>query len=234
MSNQSVRGEWHERFGRPDPKIVCVGLNYRDHAEEQRVELPSAPLLFAKFANTLAGDGDPIPLPAGIGHVDAEAELAVVIGETARHVPVADALGVVHGWTCANDVSARDAQFGDGQWFRGKSYDGFCPLGPRIVPRGELDPADLRIVQRVNGQVLQDSRTSRLIFGVAELIAYVTSVVTVEPGDLILTGTPAGVGVFREPKVALQPGDVVEVEIEGIGVLRNQVTADRATPTPPA
>jgi 2-keto-4-pentenoate hydratase/2-oxohepta-3-ene-1,7-dioic acid hydratase in catechol pathway len=227
MSNESVRAEWRERFGRPDPKIVCVGLNYRDHAEEQGVELPRAPLLFAKFANTLGGDGDPIPLPPGIGHVDAEAELALVVGETARHVPAADALGVVYGWTCANDVSARDAQFGDGQWFRGKSYDGFCPVGPRIVPRAELDPSDVRIVQRINGEALQDSRTSRLIFGVADLIAYVTSVVTVEPGDLILTGTPAGVGIFREPKVALQPGDVVEVEVEGIGVLRNQVSEDR-------
>ena len=227
MSNESVRVEWRERFGRPDPKIVCVGLNYRDHAEEQGVELPRAPLLFAKLPNTLGGDGDPIPLPAGIGHVDAEAELAVVIGETARHVPANDALGVVYGWTCANDVSARDAQFGDGQWFRGKSYDGFCPLGPGIVPAAELDPSDVRIVQRVNGDVLQDSRTSLLIFGVAELIAYVTAVVTVEPGDLILTGTPAGVGIFREPKVALQPGDVVEVEIEGIGVLRNHVAEDR-------
>jgi 2,4-didehydro-3-deoxy-L-rhamnonate hydrolase len=226
MSSESVRAEWRERFGRPDPKIVCVGLNYRDHAEEQGVELPKAPLLFAKLPNTLGGDGDPIPLPAGIGHVDAEAELAVVIGETARQVPAADALGVVYGWTCANDVSARDAQFGDGQWFRGKGYDGFCPVGPRIVPQAELDPSDLRIVQRVNGDVLQDSRTSLLIFGVAEVIAYVTSVVTVEPGDLILTGTPAGVGIFREPKVALRPGDVVEVEIEGIGVLRNRVTED--------
>jgi 2-keto-4-pentenoate hydratase/2-oxohepta-3-ene-1,7-dioic acid hydratase in catechol pathway len=223
MSNESVRVEWRERFGRPDPKIVCVGLNYRDHAEEQGVELPKAPLLFAKLPNTLGGDGDAIPLPAGIGHVDAEAELAVVIGETARQVPAEEALGVVYGWTCANDVSARDAQFGDGQWFRGKGYDGFCPLGPRIVPAAELDPSELRIVQRVNGDVLQDSSTSRLIFAVAELIAYVTGVVTLEPGDLILTGTPAGVGVFRDPKLSLKPGDVVEVEIDGIGVLRNHV-----------
>jgi 2,4-didehydro-3-deoxy-L-rhamnonate hydrolase len=223
---EPIREEWQERFGRRDPKVLCVGLNYRDHAEEQAVEPPTAPLLFAKFANTLCGDGDPIVLPNGIGHVDAEAELAIVIGRTARRVSVDAAVGCVLGWTCANDVSARDAQFGDGQWFRGKGYDTFCPIGPRIVPRDELDPADLSIVQRVNGAVLQDSRTSRLIFSIPELIAYASNVVTLEAGDLILTGTPAGVGVFREPKQALRPGDVVEVEIEGVGVLRNDVRAE--------
>ena len=225
MSREAVRDEWGARFGRRDPKLVCIGLNYRDHAEEQGVELPKAPLLFAKFASALCGDGDPIVLPAGIGHVDGEAELAVVIGQVAREVDATDALGVVAGYTCANDVSARDAQFGDGQWFRGKSYDSFCPVGPRIVPADELDPSDVRIVQRVNGEALQDSRTSQLVFGVPELIAYVSSVLTLEPGDLILTGTPAGVGVFRDPKVSLAAGDVVEVEVEGIGVLRNEVRA---------
>jgi 2-keto-4-pentenoate hydratase/2-oxohepta-3-ene-1,7-dioic acid hydratase in catechol pathway len=223
MSSETIRGEWQTRFGRRDPKVVCVGLNYRDHAEEQGVELPRAPLLFAKFATALCGDGDPILLPPGIGHVDAEAELAVVIGRTAHRVAAADALDAVAGWTCANDVSARDAQFGDGQWFRGKSYDTFCPVGPRIVPRDELDPADVRIVQRLNGEALQDSRTSVLIFGIPELIAYTSNVLTLEPGDLILTGTPQGVGVFRDPKVSLAPGDVVEIEVEGIGVLRNEV-----------
>ena len=225
MSNETIRDEWQARFGRRDPKLVCVGLNYSDHAEEQGVEPPKAPLLFAKFASALCADGDPIVLPEGIGHVDGEAELAVVIGETAREVSAADALDVVAGWTCANDVSARDAQFGDGQWFRGKSYDTFCPVGPRIVPRDELDPSDLRIVQRLNGEPLQDSRTSVLIFGIPELIAYASNVLTLEPGDLILTGTPAGVGVFRDPKVSLAPGDVVEIEVEGIGVLRNEVRA---------
>jgi 2-keto-4-pentenoate hydratase/2-oxohepta-3-ene-1,7-dioic acid hydratase in catechol pathway len=232
VSNESVRAEWRERFGRPEPKIVCVGLNYLDHAAEGDAELPKAPLLFGKFANTLCADGDPIVLPAGIGHVDAEAELAVVIGRTARRVRAEDALDVVFGWTCANDVSARDAQFGDGQWFRGKGYDGFCPVGPRIVPRWELDPSDLGVVQRLNGEVLQDSRTSRLIFGIPELVAYASSVATLEPGDLILTGTPAGVGVFREPKISLSPGDVVEIEIEGIGVLRNTVSAEAAVGGP--
>lgn len=204
-------------------KIVCVGLNYRDHAEEQGVELPKAPLLFAKFANTLCGDGDPILIPDGIGHVDAEAELAVVIGETAHGLDPGEALAAVAGYTCANDVSARDAQFGDGQWFRGKGYDTFCPIGPRIVERDALDPSELRVTQRLNGETLQDSSTSNLIFPVADVVAYVSHVVTLEPGDLILTGTPDGVGVFRDPKVTLRPGDVVEVEVEGIGVLRNEV-----------
>jgi 2-keto-4-pentenoate hydratase/2-oxohepta-3-ene-1,7-dioic acid hydratase in catechol pathway len=223
MSNESVRAEWQRRFGRSEPKVICVGLNYDDHAGESGMELPKAPLLFGKFASTLCGDGDAIVLPDGIGHVDAEAELAVVIGETARGIDARDALGVVAGYTCANDVSARDAQFGDGQWFRGKGFDTFCPVGPAIV---ELDdPGDLRVVQRLNGEVLQDSRTSNLIFDVPTLIAYVSNVLTLEPGDLILTGTPNGVGVFRDPKVSLAPGDVVEVEVEGVGVLRNDVRA---------
>ena len=211
----SVREEWGERFGRRDPKIVCVGLNYKAHAGESGGELPKAPLLFGKFANTLVGDGDPIVLPPDIGHVDAEAELAVVIGEE----------GKIFGYTCANDVSARDAQFGDGQWFRGKGFDTFCPVGPRIVPAGELDPSDLRIQQRLNGDVLQDSRTSDLIFDVPTLVSYVSQAIALEPGDLILTGTPEGVGVFRDPKISLKGGDVVEIEIEGIGVLRNEVQA---------
>jgi 2-keto-4-pentenoate hydratase/2-oxohepta-3-ene-1,7-dioic acid hydratase in catechol pathway len=210
----SIREEWGDRFGRSDPKIVCVGLNYGAHAGESGGELPKAPLLFGKFANTLVGDGDAIVLPPEIGHVDAEAELAVVIGEG----------GSVFGYTCANDVSARDAQFGDGQWFRGKGFDTFCPVGPRIVPAGELDPSDLRIQQRLNGEVMQDSRTSDLIFDVPTLVNYVSQAITLEPGDLILTGTPEGVGVFREPKIALKNGDVVEIEIEGIGVLRNPVS----------
>ncbi len=226
MSNSNgVRNDWQTRFGRGEPKVVCVGLNYSDHTGESKMEPPKAPLLFGKFANTLCGDGDAIVLPAGVGHVDAEAELAVVIGRTARGVSEDDALEFVAGWTCANDVSARDYQFGDGQWFRGKSLDTFCPVGPRIVPRDELDPGDLRIQQRLNGEPLQDSRTSLLIFSIPTLVAYITQAITLEPGDLILTGTPEGVGVFRDPKIALAPGDVVEVEIEGIGILRNEVRA---------
>jgi acylpyruvate hydrolase len=221
MSNESVRAEWQSRFGRSEPKIVCVGLNYSEHAAEGGRDLPKAPLLFGKFANALCGDGDPIVLPDGIGHVDAEAELAVVIGRTAKNVSEDDAYDFVAGYTCANDVSARDQQFNDGQWFRGKGHDTFCPVGPQIV---ELDdPTDIQVVQRLNGEVLQDSRTSFLIFKIPHLISYISQGITLEPGDLILTGTPDGVGVFREPKVTLAPGDVVEVEVEGIGVLRNEV-----------
>ncbi len=218
--------EWQERFGRTEPKLVCIGLNYRDHASEGAMELPKAPLMFAKFANAICSDGDAIVLPEGIGHVDAEAELAVVIGEVAHRVPVESAYDVVAGYICANDVSARDAQFGDGQWFRGKGYDTFCPLGPRLVPASELgDPSDLRVIQRLNGKVLQDSRTSNLIFDIPTLISYASQVMTLLPGDLILTGTPDGVGVFRDPKITMKPGDRVEVEVEGIGVLTNPVVA---------
>ena len=211
----SARGDWQKRFGCRNPRIVCVGLNYKAHAGESGGELPKAPLLFAKFSNALVGDGDAIVLPADIGHVDAEAELAVVMGEG----------GSIYGYACANDVSARDAQFGDGQWFRGKGFDTFCPVGPRIVPAAELDPSDLRIQQRLNGDVLQDSRTSDLIFDVPTLVDYISKVITLERGDLILTGTPEGVGVFRDPKISLKAGDVVEIEIDGIGVLRNEVSA---------
>jgi 2-keto-4-pentenoate hydratase/2-oxohepta-3-ene-1,7-dioic acid hydratase in catechol pathway len=221
----SIREQWAERFGRPDPKIVCVGLNYKAHAGESGGEPPKAPLLFGKFANALVGDGDAIVLPPGIGHVDAEAELAVVIGERASRVPQELAGDVIAGYTCANDVSARDAQFGDGQWFRGKGFDTFCPVGPRIVDAGDFDPGDARVRQRLNGEVLQDARTSDLIFDVPALVAYITAAITLEPGDLILTGTPEGVGVFREPKVTLADGDVVEIELDGIGVLRNPVRA---------
>jgi 2,4-diketo-3-deoxy-L-fuconate hydrolase len=216
--------EWQERFGRTEPKVLCIGLNYSDHAGEASLELPTAPLMFAKFANTLCAHGDAIVLPPDIGHVDAEAELVVVIGEVAKNVPAAAAHDVIAGYTCGNDVSARDAQFGDGQWFRGKGYDTFCPVGPRFVPASELgDPSDLRVIQRLNGEVLQDSRTSSLIFDIPTLIAYATSVLTLLPGDLILTGTPDGVGVFRDPKISMKPGDQVEVEIERIGVLSNPV-----------
>lgn len=230
MSNASVRDEWAERFGRRDPKIVCVGLNYRDHADEAGGASPSAPLLFGKFANALCAHDDPIALPDGIGHVDAEAELAAVIGTMARDVAPADALDVIGFWTCANDVSARDAQFGDGQWFRGKGFDGFCPIGPHLVPHDDLDVSDLAVVQRLNGETLQQARTSELIFSIPQVIAYVSTVVTLEPGDIVLTGTPSGVGFFREPKVSLAPGDVVEVEIEGIGLLRNEVATRSRAP----
>ena len=225
MSNEAFREAWAAQYGSSNPKIVCVGLNYHDHTNESGFQAPTSPLLFGKFANTLSGDGDAIVLPPGSGHVDAEAELAVVIGSTASHVPAERAHEVIAGYTCGNDVSARDIQFGDGQWFRGKGYDSFCPIGPRVVPAGELDPSNLRIQQRLNGEVLQDASTSDLIFDVPYLVSYISQAITLEPGDLILTGTPVGVGVFRDPKVPLRAGDVVEVEIEGIGVLRNEVRA---------
>jgi 2-keto-4-pentenoate hydratase/2-oxohepta-3-ene-1,7-dioic acid hydratase in catechol pathway len=217
----AIHDEWQRRFGRSEPKIVCVGLNYRDHAAEGGQDLPAAPLLFAKLPNTICSDGEAIVLPRGVGHVDSEAELAVVIGRTARSVGRDDAYDFIAGYTCANDVSAREVQFADGQWFRGKGYDTFCPLGPAIVPLA--DPSDLRIVQRLNGTALQDSRTSQLIFDVPTLIEYISAVLTLEAGDLVLTGTPAGVGVFHDPAVGLEPGDVVEVEIESVGLLRNEV-----------
>ena len=208
-------------------KIVCVGLNYRDHAAEGGMDLPKAPLLFAKWANTLIGDGDAIVLPPESKQVDYEAELGVVIGAKAKRVSEGDALDHVAGYICVNDVSARDLQFADGQWTRGKSPDTFCPVGPRLVPREEIaDPQALAIRCLVNGQVLQDSSTAQMIFSVAEIIAYTSQIITLEPGDLIATGTPAGVGVFRDPKVLLSDGDEVAVEIEGVGTLTNPVTKE--------
>ena len=215
-------------LGIPRPgKIVCVGLNYRDHAAEAGMDLPSAPLLFAKWPNTLVGHGDPVVLPPESKQVDYEAELGVVIGTTAKRVAERDALEHVAGYICVNDVSARDLQFADGQWTRGKSPDTFCPVGPRLVAREEIDdPQALAIRCIVNGQALQDSSTAQMIFSVAEIIAYASQVITLEPGDLIATGTPAGVGVFRDPKVMLQDGDEVSVEIEDLGTLTNPVTKE--------
>ena len=209
------------------PKIICIGLNYRDHAEEQGAELPKEPLLFGKFPNALCGDGDVIVIPPEATHVDAEAELAVEIGRRARRVPPEHALDIVAGYRCANDVSARNLQYGDKQWLRGKSFDTFCPLGAELVPVDEIgDARDLRVVQRVNGEPIQDGNTRDLIFDVPRLVAHASTVFTLEPGDLILTGTPAGVGIFRTPPLSLQPGDVVEIEVERVGVLRNPVVAE--------
>jgi 2-keto-4-pentenoate hydratase/2-oxohepta-3-ene-1,7-dioic acid hydratase in catechol pathway len=209
-------------------KIVCVGLNYLDHAQEGGMELPKAPLLFSKWPNTLIGDGDAIVLPPESKEVDYEAELGVVIGTTAKRVSEADALDHVEGYICLNDVSARDMQFGDGQWTRGKSLDTFCPVGPRLVPREEIaDPQQLGIRCILNGETMQDSTTAQMIFSVAEIIAYVSKVITLEAGDLIATGTPAGVGVFKDPKVLLKDGDEVAIEIDGLGTLTNPVRKER-------
>jgi len=216
---------WQTFFSREGPgKIVCVGLNYHDHADESGMLIPAEPLLFGKFPNTLAGPGEPIVLPPTSEHVDGEAELAVVIGATTHNVDYADAMDYVFGFTVANDVSARDLQFGDGQWFRGKNFDTFCPVLPQIVPCGEVpDPHALQVVQRVNGTVMQDGNTRDLIFDVPTVVAFASAVMTLDPGDLILTGTPPGVGYFRDPPIALRPGDIVEIEVEGIGKLTNPV-----------
>ncbi len=207
-------------------KIVCIGLNYRDHAEEQGTDLPKAPLLFAKWQNTLIGPGEPIAIPPLVTKCDYEAELGVIIGTRVRNASAENALEAVAGYICVNDVSARDLQFADGQWTRGKSPDTFCPVGPRLVPRDEVpDPQRLAIRAVLNGETMQESSTSNMVFGVADLIAYITQTMTLDPGDLIATGTPAGVGAFRKPPVFMQPGDEITIEIEGLGALTNPVTA---------
>jgi 2-keto-4-pentenoate hydratase/2-oxohepta-3-ene-1,7-dioic acid hydratase in catechol pathway len=206
-------------------KIVCVGLNYRDHAEEQGVALPERPLLFAKWPNTLIGDGDPIRIPSISKQVDYEAELGVVIGRRARGVSPDDALSFVEGYVVANDVSGRDLQFADGQWVRGKSLDTFLPVGD-LVPAADVpDPQALPIRAVLNGEVLQDSNTSNMVFGVAEIVAFVSQAITLEAGDLIITGTPAGVGAFRKPQIWMAPGDEITIEIDGVGSITNPVTA---------
>jgi 2-keto-4-pentenoate hydratase/2-oxohepta-3-ene-1,7-dioic acid hydratase in catechol pathway len=228
----SVREELPEAEARPLPiarpsKIIAVGLNYVDHADESKMEVPDRPLLFAKWPNSLIGDGDAIRLPPESDQVDFEAELGVVIGEQTRGpVPAERALDVVAGYLCLNDVSARDVQFADGQWTRGKSFDTFCPVGPALVPASRIpDPQALRIRSLVNDEVMQDATTADMIFSVAEVIAYVSSSIALEPGDVIASGTPPGVGFARTPPVFLRPGDVVTIEIEGIGTLTNPVVA---------
>jgi 2-keto-4-pentenoate hydratase/2-oxohepta-3-ene-1,7-dioic acid hydratase in catechol pathway len=208
-------------------KIICVGLNYRDHAEEQGAPLPERPILFAKWPNALLGPGEPIVIPEISSQVDYEAELGVVIGSHVRSVSRENALEAVRGYLCLNDVSARDLQFADKQWSRGKSPDTFCPVGPQLVPAGEVsDPQALSIRAILNGQVMQDSSTSNMVFGVADLIVFITQAITLEPGDLIATGTPAGVGAFRDPPVFMQPGDEITIEIEGLGALSNPVSSE--------
>ncbi len=206
-------------------KIVCVGLNYRDHAEEQGVDLPERPLLFAKWPNTLIADGDAIRIPEISKQVDYEAELGVVIGRRARKVSAGDALDHVRGYVVANDVSGRDLQFSDGQWVRGKSLDTFLPVSD-LIPASEVpDPQTLGIRAILNGETMQDSNTSNQIFGVAEVVSFVSQAITLEPGDLIITGTPAGVGAFRNPPVWMQPGDEITIEIDGLGSITNPVVA---------
>lgn len=208
-------------------KIICVGLNYYDHAEEQDEDVPDRPLLFGKSGTAVTNPGDPIIHPAELDEVDFEVELGVVIGRTAKDVTTADARDYIAGYTVINDVSGRDAQFDDGQFFRGKSYDTFAPMGPTLVPDEQLDPEGLDVVCRVNGETMQSSNTEEFIFGVEEVVSYISGITTLRPGDVISTGTPGGVGIFRDPPELLEPGDSVDVEIEGIGTLTNPVIAER-------
>ena len=205
-------------------KILAIGRNYVDHAIEGGAAPPEAPLLFNKLPNSLNAHNAPIVLPPISAKVDYEAELAVVIGRRAKRVSEAEALDHIFGYTLINDVSARDLQFGDGQWTRGKGLDTFAPLGPFITTRDEIrDVQALKIEGRLNGEVMQSSNTGKMIFKVAYLVSYLSQGVTLEPGDVIATGTPEGVGIFRDPPVLLKAGDVFEVEIEGLGRLRNPV-----------
>ena len=205
-------------------KIVCVGLNYADHAAEGGVALPDQPLIFSKLPNSLTGHRGPIVLSPLTEQVDFEAELGVVVGRRARGVSKEEALSHVFGYTCVNDVSARDLQHGDQQWTRGKSLDTFCPVGPWVVTSDEVpDPQALRIRCLVNGEVMQDSHTSQMVFGVDEIVSFISQGITLEPGDLIATGTPGGVGFLQRPPRYLAAGDNVMVEIGGVGCLDNPV-----------
>jgi len=208
-------------------KIVAIGLNYLDHIRETGLDHPERPLVFAKFPSSVIGPGEPIVIDSELAErVDWEVELAVVIGRRALRAREADALSYVYGYTVANDVTARDVQFGDGQWVRGKSFDTFCPLGPAIVTADEIpDPQDLALRTRVNDETVQESSTAEMVFGVAELIAYCSRSFTLEPGDVLLTGTPWGCGEFMDPRRSLRPGDVVTCEIDGIGTLSNPVVS---------
>ena len=217
-------------------KVVAIGRNYREHADEEGMDAPPAPLVFAKWPSSIIGPGAEIRWdPAYTAQVDYEAELAVVIGTRARRVSVADALDHILGYTCLNDVSARDIQFGDGQWTRGKSLDTFCPMGPALVTADEIrDPQKLAIECRVNGEVLQRSSTALMYFSVAEIVSHCSMAFTLEPGDVIATGTPGGVGIFRDPPILLADGDAVEVTIERIGTLRNVCRHERMAASVPA
>lgn len=206
-------------------KIIAVGLNYADHAREAGLEIPASPMIFAKYPNALIAHEQTICCQRSTSsQVDYEAELAVIIGRRVSNISREDALGAVFGYTVCNDVSARDAQFADKQFTRGKSFDTFCPLGPWVVTADEIaDPQVLAIRARVNGTLVQDSNTSEMIFSIAEVISYLSRVMTLEPGDVIATGTPAGVGMAKQPPLYLLDGDVVEIEVEGVGLLSNPV-----------
>jgi 2-keto-4-pentenoate hydratase/2-oxohepta-3-ene-1,7-dioic acid hydratase in catechol pathway len=204
-------------------KIICLGKNYAEHAKEGGFDKPESPLLFAKTPNTINGPFDPVILPRCSGQVDWEVELALVIGRAGKRIPGKNALDYIAGYTVMNDVSGREAQFSDSQWFRGKSFDTFAPLGPALVTPDEIeDIQNLRLTARVDGQLMQDGNTRDMIFDIPTIIEYISEDLTLLPGDIISTGTPSGVGIFREPPVTLKPHSVVACEIEGIGKLENE------------
>jgi 2-keto-4-pentenoate hydratase/2-oxohepta-3-ene-1,7-dioic acid hydratase in catechol pathway len=218
---------WFAPVPRPG-KLICIGLNYRDHAAESKMPLPERPVVFSKFSSAVIGPGEPVVLPKTSQQIDYEAELAVVIGRRAKNVKADRAYDYVLGYTAFNDVTARDFQFGDGQWQRGKSCDTFAPMGQTIVTTDEItDPHKLSIRLTLNGQIMQDSNTDQLIFGVPQLIEFLSETITLEPGDVIATGTPAGVGFARKPPVFLKPGDEMQVLIQGIGGLGTPVVAEQ-------
>jgi len=209
------------------PKIICLGLNYRDHAQEGHVPIPEEPILFSKPSTAIVGPDDCVVYPKISTQVDYEVELAVVIGKEGRDLSEADASSYIGGYTVFNDISARDIQFKDKQWFRGKSFDTFAPTGPCLVLNDQIgDPHRLKMELRVNGEVRQSSTTANMIFKIPQIITFISRVMTLQPGDIIATGTPAGVGFYAKPeRRLLKPGDLMEAEIEGIGVLRNKVVA---------
>lgn len=208
-------------------KIICIGLNYRDHAEESGMPIPKSPIIFSKFGICAIGANEAILLPKGSEQVDYEAELAFVVGRRAKNISASDAMNYVFGYANFNDVSARDFQFADGQWTRGKSCDTFAPFGEFVATKDEIEnPHELKIQFRLNGKTLQNSNTKELIFKIPEIIQFLTQSITLEPGDVIATGTPPGVGFARKPPIFLKDGDTAEVEIEGLGILRNRVLID--------
>lgn len=209
------------------PKIICVGLNYRDHAIESKMEIPRVPTIFSKFSSAVLAPGERIVLPKNSTQPDYEAEFAFVVGKGGRHIPAEHWREHVFGYMNLNDVSARDFQMATTQWLMGKTFDSFCPMGPALVTADEIeDPHDLDISMTINGEVLQSSNTKHLIFGIPDLIAYLSSVFTLEPGDVVSTGTPGGVGFARKPPRYLRAGDECVVEVKGLGQLRNPVVAE--------
>lgn len=205
-------------------KIICLGLNYLDHREESGFEKPQKPLLFCKTPNALAGPFDPILLPQSCDQIDWEVELAVVIGQAGKRIPAREALNYVAGFSVLNDVSGRQVQFSDSQWFRGKSFDTFAPMGPALVTVDEIENfQNLKLTTRVNGEIMQDGNSADMIFDIPTIIAFISQDITLWPGDIISTGTPSGVGIFRDPPVLLKAGDVVECQVENIGTIRNTV-----------